>query len=131
MDKEHIYEDFCERLENELCDQYKKVEGSKQMSPSDLEITDTLAHTIKSLKTIMAMDEKYYDRYSGTRMYPDDRDYRSRVSYSGRRDSNGRYSRDSEKEDMIRHLEGMMNNVRTDDEAVSIRNAIDAVSRIR
>ena len=124
MDNEYLYEDFCTRLEDELADQFKRVQVSKQMSPSDLEITDTLLHALKSIKTIMAMDEKYTDsRNEGASS--SDRHYAPRSTYSGRRSS----SRESE--EIIRYLENKMNSVRTEDEAIAIKNAIDAVSRVK
>ena len=39
------------------------------------------------------------------------------------------YSRDSERDDMIRRLEGIMDRARSDSEAMAIRDAIDAINR--
>ena len=112
----------CSQVEKELEEIYARIEKSTQVAPSDIEIRDTLLHSLKSIKTVEAMiesDTRY--GYSGSRYprmtYPD---------YSG-----SRYSRDTEKEDMMNRLNDMMRDVRTDDEAMAIRNAMDAVSRLR
>ena len=113
----------CSQVEKELEEIYTRIEKSSQVAPSDIEIRDTLLHSLKSIKTVEAMidsDARY--GYSGSRSprmttYPD---------YSG-----NRYSRDTEKEDMMNRLNDMMRDVRTEDEAMAIRNAMDAVSRLR
>ena len=117
----------CSQVEKELEENYARIEKSTQVAPSDIEIRDTLLHSLKSIKTVEAMTESDIRYgYSGSRYprmtYPD---------YSGKRDSMGRYSRDTEKEDMMNRLNDMMRDVRTEDEAMAIRNAMDAVSRLR
>ena len=117
----------CSQVEKELEEIYTRIEKSTQVAPSDIEIRDTLLHSLKSIKTVEAMiesDTRY--GYSGS-MYP----RMTYPDYSGKRDSMGRYSRDTEKEDMMNRLNDMMRDVRTEDEAMAIRNAIDAVSRLR
>lgn len=125
MDGNYIFTSFNERLTKELEELYKKIERSPQISPSDLEIADTLLHSLKSLKTVMAMDSHDDNRYSGTSI--SSRYYRP--LYSG--DHMTRYSNDSEKTTMMDRLEDMMRNARSEDEAVRIKDAMDAVSRLR
>lgn len=130
MDRlEDLLHNYCDMIEDELADLLPKMSKSNPIAPSDIEIMDMLLHSLKSLKTIVSMLE-YNDGYSGS-YYPHPR-YESRYSgrYSGKRDSMGRYTRDSEKTELMNRLEGMMNNVRTEDEAVAIRNAMEAVDRI-
>ena len=131
-------EKYCERIEKELDDEYKKIEKLNPLPPAELEIVDKLLHSIKSVKTVLAMLEysddedgysgKYYSAPSYTKRYiSDDRRY-SGDDYSGRRRG---YSRDSEKSDMIRRLEGMMSRVRSDEEAQAINDALDVLERMK
>lgn len=113
MELEFLLKDICQRLEDELEDQYKKIEHTTQMSTADMEILDTLLHSLKTVKTIMSMIESHEERYPVKRENREDR-----------------YSRSNEKSELITKLEGMMKNVRNDSEAIDIRNAIDAVSRL-
>lgn len=107
-----LYEDLeemCEVLADELNKTNEKLEKSGgQMSAGDLEYVNKLTHSIKSIKTTMAMIEAEDDGYSNNDMsYEDGRSYRNSYnrggSYRGssyargrgsnaRRDSRGRYS---------------------------------------
>lgn len=123
---EDLANKYCDRFKRELEEKYHQIENSKQISPSDLEIIDTLFHCIKSIKTVLAMDEST-NRYSG-RYYP----MYSGGDYSGRgRDSMGRYTRDNDKASMMGMLEDKMRSVRTEDEAMAINDAMAAISRLR
>lgn len=114
---------MCEILEEELSNVNKKVDKSGgTLSGDDISYIDKLTHSIKSIKTTIAMAEAEEDGYSG-RAYPvygrsyadgDMRSYNDGRSYTGRRnarrDSMGRYSgrmysRDSE---MISELQDLM-----------------------
>lgn len=123
---------MCEILEEELSNVNKKVDKSGgTLSGDDISYIDKLTHSIKSVKTTIAMMEAEENGYSGNdysgRMYPtygrsyadndmrtDGRSYNDGRSYAGRRnarrDSMGRYSgrgysRDSE---MISELHDLM-----------------------
>ena len=106
-----LYEDLeemCEVLADELNKTNEKLEKSGgQMSAGDLEYVNKLTHSIKSIKTTMAMIEAEDDGYSNNMSYEDGRSYRNSYnrggSYRGssyargrgsnaRRDSRGRYS---------------------------------------
>lgn len=127
---------ICDRFEKELEDQFRKIDKVPTPSSSDIEITDMLLHSLKTIAVLKSMEEHEYSgddyEYSGSR-------YTERYSnrypymrnYSGKRDSMGRYSRDDEKNDMMSRLEDMMHNVRSEDQAIAIKDAMDAVSRIR
>lgn len=130
MNDYDILEDSYEFAMGELCELLPKLNVDGPKAPSDIEIMDMLLHSIKSAKTTMAMleseDRNSDSRYSGNRYsHP-----RYEARYSGKRDSMGRYTRDSEKSDIINRLEGMMNNARTEDDAVAIKSAIDTVKRL-
>lgn len=73
-------------LEEMLCDEIDRITERKDLNNSSLDMLDKLTHTLKSLKTIDAMEE-----------YSEDDGYRhDSMSYArgrnARRDSMGRYS---------------------------------------
>lgn len=73
-------------LEGMLCDEIDKISDRGELNGSSLEMLDKLTHTLKSLKTIDAMDGYSEDGYGHDSM-----------SYARgrRRDSMGRYSSES------------------------------------
>lgn len=76
--------DKYKELEEMLCDEIDRITERKELNGSSLEMLDKLTHTLKSIKTIDAMDEYGDEGYSHDSM-----------SYRGRRrDSMGRYSGD-------------------------------------
>lgn len=88
-----------EDLRMMLCDELDNIAEQGEITSSSLDIIDKLTHSIKSIDTIMAMEEAGYsnDRgYSRGHYYDDG--YSRRGSYArGRgnnamRDSRGRYS---------------------------------------
>lgn len=121
MDK-YLHE-WCERLTKELEDMLNKV-NHDGMNPDYLEIVDKLTHSLKSVKTIMAMEDYGRQSYEGRsyegRSYDGDGGYSGRGEYSGRgRDSMGRYSRgygenrysyDDGREKMAEQIRHMMQN---------------------
>ena len=103
--------DLCEIVMDEIGETKDKLKGGK-MSAGDLEVIDKLAHTTKSLKTIIVMEDSEYSEQGGGQSGARggrggnrggggrSREGRSRESYeygmsnARRRDSMGRYSRD-------------------------------------
>lgn len=131
-----LLENYCERIEKELGELYtKKIEKSEVLSPADVDVTDKLLHSMKSIKTVLAMleyDDESDNGYSG-KNYSAPTYMRRRYNnggYSGNTGNSRGYSRDSEKQDMIRKLENMMSRVRSDDEAMAIQDALDVVNRM-
>ena len=134
---EEMLEGYCDRIEKELGDLYSKISKNETvLPPQDLDTMDKLLHSLKSVKTVMAMIERdggypsdnkgysgrYYEpRYTTPRYSGED--------YSGRRMGRG-YSRDSRDNDSVRILEGMMSRARTEGEAMAIQEAINAVNRM-
>ena len=105
-----------EKLKEMLCDELEKITRKGELTAGSLDTVDKLTHAIKSIVTIMAMDE-YGDGYSRA-----DGDYMTsgrRYSYAGRgrgarRDSMGRYSRggysyDDARDDIVKELRELMN----------------------
>lgn len=159
-------EEACEWAHEELKELMKKLKNANTVNPSDVQMFDYLTHSIKSVKTTIAMieskekDEMYggysgntnmnsgysgsswyvepamgpnmYSGYSGARNQGGNQggnysgNY-SMMGYSGRRG----YSGDGEKQDATRVLEGMMRTASNDQQAMAIREAIEAVNRIR
>ena len=121
--------DLCETVSKELETANEKIRNSGgELSAGDLEYLDKLTHTMKSLKSTIAMIEASEEGYSG--YYWDGRYYydgnmsmdnrggrgsnrggnsygRGRNSY-GMRSSRGRYSRDDNNEDFIEEIEELM-----------------------
>lgn len=134
-----LLEKYCERIEKELGDLYKNIEKSDTMPPATLEVMDKLLHSMKSVKTTLAMleygneDDGYSGKYYSAPIYErrySQNGYSGRDDYSGRRMMNKGYSRDSEKHDMIRKLEDMMARVRSDEEAMAIQDTLDVLNRM-
>ena len=73
MDKMHELNEMLCREVNDMVDKIRASGG--KISPQDLEMLDKLTHAVKSVKTVLAMDEyedDEYDRrgrYSGSSRY--------------------------------------------------------------
>lgn len=81
MDIRRDLETLCDAVSEQIGEIARKVQNSG-MTSSHLETLDKLTHTLKSIKSVMAMmDEDGYSRAH-------------RGVYARRRDSMGRYSRD-------------------------------------
>lgn len=103
------------KLKDMLCDELDEYGKKGELSAGALEIVDKLSHALKSISTVIAMEEGGYSE-----AYPmsQDSSYNRRSSYRGsygssyaRRDSRGRYSREDgysgAMEDMVDQLEEM------------------------
>lgn len=111
-------------LKDMLCKELEDLVQKGELSAGALDAVDKLTHSIKSLVTIIAMEEGgysndgSYDGYNGNGGGMNGGSYNSyNRGYSGRRgrDSMGRYtsgrrySRDEAKDEVMRHLEKAMN----------------------
>ena len=76
-----------EELKEMLCEELDKITKKGELSAGSLDVIDKLTHSIKSIETIMAMDE-YSDDYSGGYSYA------RGTGRNAKRDSMGRYSSD-------------------------------------
>ena len=82
-----------EELKDMLCEELDKITKKGELSAGSLDVIDKLTHSIKSIDTIMAMEDaegEYSYEYSGARGGRGNRGN----SNARRRDSMGRYSRD-------------------------------------
>ncbi len=93
-----------DELREMLCEELDKITKKGELSSmGDVELVDKLTHSIKSIDTIMAMEDAGYSQdYS--RAY-------SRGRRTARRDSMGRYSSEgySMNEELVSELRDMMN----------------------
>lgn len=133
-------EEACEFAHEELKELMKKLKGASTVNPSDIQMFDHLTHSIKSIKTVISMleyDNRGDSQYSGSRYYKESHmpmysgDNYSRDGYSMENYSGRMYSRDGEKSNAVRSLEGMMRNARNEQDAMAIRDAINLVNRIK
>lgn len=81
---------YMEDLKEMLCDELDKIASKGELTAGSLDTVQKLTHSIKSIETIMAMEE-YGDSYDDG--YGSYRRSNKRVYRSGRgRDSMGRYT---------------------------------------
>lgn len=115
-------------LKDMLCRELEQVTNKGELSAGELDVVDKLTHSIKSIATIMAMEDSGYSND----------DMQSGNSYARKRDSRGRYSRDyysrdgrsmgysrDDKARMIEQLEDMMQDAKSDMEREALRNCIN------
>lgn len=110
-------------LKDMLCRELDEITRKGELTAGSLDTVDKLTHSIKSLETIIAMNEAqdgesgYYPYMGGYRSYEDGmHDSRRGRSGARRRDAMGRYSRENRgysradaREDMIEDLRDLMN----------------------
>ena len=82
-----------EELRDMLCKELEAITDRGELSAGSLDIVDKLTHSIKSIDTILAMEN--YDDYSNDEMYYDDRSEARGRGRNAKRDSMGRYARRS------------------------------------
>ena len=94
------------KIEQMLDEELDKISAQGKLGTSALEVGDKVAHFLKSIKTIEAMDEADEGSSYGDRSYAYDG-----MSYArgrARRDSRGRYSSEmGNKQEMMMELEEM------------------------
>lgn len=135
---------MCEMLEEELSKVNKKLDKSGgSLSGDDISYIDKLTHSLKSIKTTIAMMEAEDDGgYSGRmvpyygRMSYDDR---SGNSYAGRRgarrDSMGRYSRNGgysyadSMDSLLEEMRGMMGSL-PEEKRYEVQKFVDKMERM-
>lgn len=104
-----------EELREMLCDELSELTKAGNLSAGSLDAVDKITHSIKSIDTIMAMEDAgysndYADRYSGARKRDSMGRYsRDGYSYTDRdgRSVRGRYSRDDAVDSIRQELEEM------------------------
>lgn len=133
--------EYMHELKEMLCDELMQIADKGELTAGSLDTIDKLTHSIKSIATIMAMEDSDYSRDDmGGNM---NRSYRG-GSYAQRRDSRGRYSRenrmnrgsyagrrgysrDEETDKMVEKLEKMMEKTQDENVRQAIEQAIDTI----
>lgn len=104
-------------LKDMLCRELDEITRKGELTAGSLDTVDKLTHSIKSLETIIAMNEAqdgdsgYYPYIGGYRSYEDGMRGRSgarRRDAMGRYSREGRYSHDDSREDMVANLREIM-----------------------
>lgn len=139
---EDLYE-LCDIISDEVSEATSKIHQAGGMTAGDVDYIDKLTHTLKSLKTTIAMLESedggwsYDDGMNGGSYARGGRgssyargDNRGRGS-NARRDSMGRYSsRGYSRADSVKEmLREAMNEAANDREREAIRKALDEMER--
>lgn len=136
---EYMYE-----LKEMLCEELEKIAREGELTAGSLDTVEKLTHSIKSIATIMAMEDSEYSyqggNMGGNRGSYRGGSYRGGRSYAQRRDSRGRYSRqgggrsnrgsyayDDETEKMVEKLEKMMEKAEDPNVKQAIEQAIDTI----
>lgn len=124
---EYMYE-----LKEKLCKELDEIARKPEMGAGDLEIIHKLTDTIKNLDKIEMLEEDGYSRdgdwesrgsYDRGSSYRRKRDSMGRYSREGR-NGRGGYSRDSAKDEMMRHLDEMMDSASSEKEREIIRRTM-------
>ena len=111
---------YMNDIKDMLCRELSDISKKGELTAGSLDTVDKITHAIKSIDTILAMDD-YSEDYSRDDGYTNEgsrSSYRrgngnySRSSYARRRDSQGRYSSDrysqDARDDMIAELHDLM-----------------------
>lgn len=121
-----------DELREMLCEELEKITKKGELSAGMLDVIDKLTHSIKSIDTIMAMEEAGYSNEN----VPGGSSY-ARGRYA-RRDSMGRYSRggrsydDYSYEDEKMHLKEKLHEAMRyadEDEKTMIKKIVDRLDR--
>lgn len=129
--------DYMYDIKEKLCRELENYADKGDLSVGDLDTIDKLAHSVKSLATIMAM-EGYSGEYSGEYSRKYSRGYSNEYSGRGssressgarRRDSMGRYSRDDGMEHIVRSMRELMNKTSDPRAKDAIRQAVSEIER--
>ena len=141
-----------EQLYDMLCDELDEIAAKGELTAGSLDTIDKLTHSIKSLATIMAMEGhsnegSYEGSYEGSNRggsYARGRSYLGgsnrgnyRGSYARRRDSMGRFSRESgysmdeQKEHIVEQLEGLMRETQDSNTRMAIEEAVMRLNEMK
>ena len=126
--------DLCETIQKSLKEATEKIHAAgNKLGVGDLDYLDKLTHTLKSIKTTIAMMESEGDGYSGRYSPMYGGSYRG-MSSARRRDSMGRYTRDgysygNSLETMINDLRGSMDEM-PEDKRREVQRFIERMDRM-
>lgn len=125
--------EYMHELKEMLCEELEKIAREGELTAGSLETIDKLTHSIKSIATIMAMEDSgysrdYVDKYRGA-SYAQRRDSMGRYSRRGGSYARGRggYSRDEEIDKMVAKLEKMVEKTEDPNAKQAIEQAIETI----
>lgn len=132
---------LCEKAMDSIAESMKKLEKDpERLNADDSKYLDHLAHMVKSIKTIEAMEGYYDDESSGDGGWNYNRPYYTSGNYYGNsgarrmRDSMGRYtsrdngySRDASRQKMVDKLSTLLDDTMSDSERQAISECIDKI----
>ena len=137
---------LCEKAMESIAESNKKLaKESERLSAEDAKYLDHLAHLVKSVKTVIAMEE-YSDDYpegsSGEGGWNYNRPYMTSGNYYGysgarrMRDSMGRYtsrdngySRDASKKKMVQKLSTLLDDTMSESERMAIEECMAKIEK--
>ena len=125
-----------EKIKEMLCEELESIAKKGELTAGSLDTVDKLTHAIKSLETIMAMNEYSEDGYSNRGSYDgnmNSNSYARRYTREGgnvRRDSMGRYSRDEANDEIINRLNEVMNDAPNEQTKQEIRKLINKMENM-
>ena len=117
------------KLKEMLTHELEEYAHKGEMSAGALDTVDKLSHALKSIATVIAMEDAGYSgKYYGYPKYYDDgRSYAGRRN--ARRDSMGRYSREYSG-DMVEKLRDMMEEAPDDSTRQDIQKLISKIEKM-
>lgn len=134
--------EYYNDIKKMLCKELKTIADEGKLSAGNLDAIDKITHSIKSLVTIMAMEEGGYsnDGYSGRRdsmgRYADGNGGSSYGRYNdGGNDGNSgysgrRYSRDEGRTAMLRQFEDLMQEANSQEEREIMHQALNKLKNL-
>lgn len=133
--------EYMHELKEKLCKELEEIARKGELGAGDLEIIHKLTDTIKNLDKIEMLEEDGYSRAGnweadmrgtygrGSSYRGRKRDSMGRYSREGR-DGRGGYSRDNAKDEMMRHLDEMMDSASSEKEREIIRRTMSQLENV-
>lgn len=135
-----------EKIKEMLCEELENIAKKGELTAGSLDTVDKLTHAIKSIETIIAMNEYNDDGYSNRGSYEsrNGSSYARRYTRDGsmdggnsyarygnvRRDRMGRYSRDEANDEIISRLHEVMEEAQNEQTKQEIRKLINKMEQM-
>ena len=120
-----------EELKEMLGEELDNIAKKGELSNGSLDVIDKLTHSIKSIDTIMAMEDAGYSRDDGRMIhgnsYERGNSYARGRGSNAKRDSRGRYSSDYAMDDLHDKLQDMMEEASNEREREAIRKVMNMI----
>ena len=121
-------------LKEMLCDELAEY-GKKELTAGSLDVVDKLSHALKSVTTIIAMEDAgdYSNDYGYDKPYSTRNVYRGNSYARRRRDSMGRYSRNGysgHDDEMIEQLKDIMDDAPNDQIRQEVQRLVSKLEKM-